>query len=198
MGQSSVYELLVQPDGTLKPNGSVTLLSDLTDGGLDAITVAAPAKSTECVCVAAPPGEVYELAVQPGGTLNSRGSMSLGGSRPSDIKVHPNQHFICTAQIIPSGAISVLTVNESVDAGPSCAATLTSTLALPENEDPSSIAIEPMGKFAYTSNVGVVFLGSVGEFSINSHTGAVTQIGSVNSENPESASTDPVWVVTTN
>lgn len=137
MGLSSVYELLVQPDGTLKPNGSVTLLTDLTDGGLDAITVAAPAKSTECVYVAAPPGKVYELAVQHDGKLNSVGNVPLGGDRPSDIKVHPNQHFIYTAEIIPIGAISVLTVTQAFDAGPSCAATLTSTLALAENEDPS-------------------------------------------------------------
>jgi 6-phosphogluconolactonase (cycloisomerase 2 family) len=77
---------------------------------------------------------------------------------------------------------------------PTCTVALTSQVSVPVNRTPFAIAVEPMGRWAYTANFN---FGKVGEFSIDGITGALTSIGEVDSESPPNPLSGPRSAVTT-
>jgi 6-phosphogluconolactonase len=134
------------------------------------------------------------------GVLSLVGNVPLT-ELPDAIAVHPNQKFIylATSELTSSisfgtayrGEISVFTLSEKEEKSHSCALTLTSQLSV--SDFANSIAAEPMGQYAYTANRTSA---TVGEYSIDSTTGALSTIGTVNTENPANPMSAPIWAAT--
>jgi 6-phosphogluconolactonase len=120
----------------------------------------------------------------------------VSGGYPLDLAVHPNQRFIYAVGNLDQVLVYTVSTSSPSERAPACSATMTSTLSLtPYIEfNLASIAVEPSGKFAYTTNLGE---GKIGEYSIDQTTGAVTLIGKVNAENPFNPSADPLSATTT-
>jgi 6-phosphogluconolactonase len=178
-----VLQYFVEADGHLTPNGSLTLTSP--DSGIRRIVTTKPGPSTECAYVEGG-SAVYEMAINATGTLSLLGSVALNGVRPNDIAIHPNGKFLYVASTTPS-SISLLSVS------PTCMLTMKTQLSLPENHA-VDFAIEPSGKFAYATNL---FLATLDEFSINQISGAISLIGTVDSESPANPTSLPAAIVTT-
>jgi len=187
----SVSEYVVQPNGTLTANGTLVLPSGSSPAFIATNpTTAAP--STECA-YATDNGDfgLQEMAIN-----TSTGTLTYLGSVPAanftfGITVHPNGNFIYATQPF-SDSIAVFTpvFNEV----PTCTVALTSQVSVPVDSQPNGIAVEPMGRWAYTANFNT---GKVGEFSIDGISGALTSIGEVNSENPPNSLSAPRAAVTT-
>jgi 6-phosphogluconolactonase (cycloisomerase 2 family) len=200
----TVLEYVIQPDGTLAANGSLVLTTN-TSSRLGSIVTTRPSKALECAyAVDFGIDVLWELQIDlTTGVLSPAGSVPFT-QLPTAVAVHPNQKFVyvTTSQTSPTvitfgepfpGGISVLTLAEEEDEkSPSCA--LTPTSQIPVSDFGSSIAVEPTGQYVYTANRTSA---TVGEYSVNSTTGALSSIGSVNSENPANPMSAPIWVVTT-
>jgi DNA-binding beta-propeller fold protein YncE len=159
-----------------------------------------PAPSTVCVYAldgvgGESPG-VGEFATNFVGNPSYLGNVSLNAPADSileDIAVHPNQQFIyATLAQAPSNSISVLAERPTLSGSAACSLVLVS--AVSAGSDTGGIAIEPSGKFAYSTNQ---ISATIQEFSINSETGALTSIGQVNSESPANPSSFPDLLTTT-
>lgn len=193
----SVSQYLVQPSGTLLPNGTIFLpLADSPQPELIATVPPANAESPTCAYVTDDAfGALHEFQIMTATALLSYvGNVSAKGL-PFGIAVHPNGQFVYTANP-KSNSLSVFT--KSLDA-PACTVTLTSQVTSSPAEvspisDPISITVEPTGKYAYVANFGN---GTVGEFSIDATTGALAPIGEVNTETPPNPGSLPISVVTT-
>jgi len=195
----SASEYFLQPLGTLAANGTLVLSAAAISEPVEIATalLSAVIPSPACAYVS-DTGlfALHEMEINaPTGTLTYLGNVPAMGI-PDGIAVYPNGNFIYTANSF-SDSISVFTQVSSpspAQGAPPCTVVLTSQISVPQDSAPVSIAIEPMGKFAYTAN----FLsGTVGEFSIDSTTGALTSIGVVNSETPLNLGSGPKSAVTT-
>jgi 6-phosphogluconolactonase (cycloisomerase 2 family) len=196
----SVSQYIVQASGALTPNGTPVVLSNNPSSQPELIATTPPVPSNSspaCAYVTDPGiGVLHELAINSTGLLGDLGQVAAMGD-PAGIAVHPNGRLIYTANSF-SNSISVFTQTSTVGV-PSCAVTLTSQVTASQSADnalshPISIAVEPSGKYAYTANINN---GTVGEYSINSGTGALTAIGEVNTESPANPGSAPISVVTT-
>jgi DNA-binding beta-propeller fold protein YncE len=194
-----VSEYVVQPSGMLAANGNLIFP---TGALFDQI---ATSRRGEIACAyvteALIPGGLQEMAID-----NSTGTLSYLGEVPvatslQGIAVHPNGNFIYATEPFFGGTgttiiskIDVFTEIAASQGAPPCTAGLSSQITLSDSEAPIGIAVEPMGKFAYTANSRN---GTVGEFSIDSSTGALTSIGEVSTESPPKPLSAPVWLATT-
>jgi len=189
----NISEYVIQPNGTLTANGTLDLPLPVGTN-LANIATALPGASTACLYATANGAQVlYEMAVDSAtGTLTYLGNVPVNGTG-FGIAVHPNEKFVYTANAL-TGSISVFTESavSPISGVPPCTLALTSQLLL-SSSIPRSIAVEPTGKFAYVADF---FSFKVDEFSIDSTTGALTQIGEIANEpsNPESA---PIYAITT-
>jgi 6-phosphogluconolactonase (cycloisomerase 2 family) len=196
---TSVSEYLVEANGTLAANGTLPLSSEAASVPL-LIAEARPAQATACAYVTDNGLNVlHEMAVDTStGALTYLGNVPVvtpsGTPEPQAIAVHPSGKFIYTGDF--DHTIAVFTQVPPSDVGlapiPPCTVTMTSLLSV--SASPFSIVIEPTGQFAYTANNNN---GTVGEFSINQSTGALTAIGEIDSESPPNPKCDPASAVTT-
>jgi len=198
IGDQTVSEYAVQPNGTLATNGTLPLPSNPDISAVSQIAITLWDKKP---CAYAPDGGLavlYEMAIDPStGTLSYVGNVAALNDAYG-IAVHPNQKFIyVTASTVNAAVVSpmILVYAPSFDQKvPSCAVALTSEVSVPVNSEPLGIAVEPTGQYAYVANIGN---GTVGEFSIDSATGALTPIGQVDSETPANPQSQPFCAVTT-
>jgi DNA-binding beta-propeller fold protein YncE len=196
----TVSQYIVRANGTLATNGTPLSLSfDLTsEPELIATELVGSARlPSTCAYVTDDGlGVVHELQIDAStGLLSDLGNVDAMG-KPFGIAAHPTGRFIYTANP-KSNSISVFTQLAELEG--TCTITLTSqvTASAAEVTDlsgPISIAVEPSGKFAYTANSSD---GTVGEYSIDSGTGALTAIGEVNTETPPNPGSVPISAVTT-
>jgi DNA-binding beta-propeller fold protein YncE len=104
------------------------------------------------------------------GALSSNGTIPAGG-RALFVAVDPKGNFAyVTADSDPPGStgnVSVYTINAATGA-------LKSMGTVPAGVEPISMAVDPMGKFAYVSNLRSE---DVSMYTINTDTGALTSIG---------------------
>jgi 6-phosphogluconolactonase (cycloisomerase 2 family) len=168
-----VLQYFIQPNGILAANGSLVLTSNASSRLLQIVTTT-PAPSLKCAyAIDFGLSVLWEMNIDPAtGVLSLSGSVPLTES-PSAIAVHPNQKFIYVpTAALPShiffgtayrSEISVFTLSEKDEKSHSCALTLTSLLSV--SDFASSIAVEPMGQYAYTANRTSA---TVGEYSIDS------------------------------
>jgi 6-phosphogluconolactonase (cycloisomerase 2 family) len=125
--------------------------------------------------------------------VNSQTSISAGGY-PFGLTTDPAGNYLYTANP-KSNSISIFPITSSglstptVFTGPPPNSGVQSTL-----DCPISIAIEPMGEYAYVANN---CNGTVSEFSVDSSTGALSPIGVINTENPANPSSQPFSILTT-
>ncbi|HLW83251.1 MAG TPA: beta-propeller fold lactonase family protein [Candidatus Acidoferrales bacterium] len=184
----------VANDGAFEVNsGSVLAYSlDSTTGTLTQIGAAACVDSAS-VCltpysiVVHPSGKFAYVADEGGfaptnvsmftidtttGTLTSNGTIAAGG-RAIAVSVDPSGKFLyaATSSDAPgsAGNISMYTINGTTGA-------LTSIGTIPAGTDPTSVAEDPTGKFAYVTNSTS---NNVSMYTINATTGALTSIGVV-------------------
>jgi 6-phosphogluconolactonase (cycloisomerase 2 family) len=137
----------------------------------------------------APPGTVPVTVTNPppgGGTSNavtftiaSRSS----GSCPQSITVEPTGKFVYVANSgcdAFAGNVSIYTLNPATGALTSMGPPVTAA-----DFNSRSLAVDPMGKFAYVANAGdpcqpgATFGGSITMYSINDMTGALTSTGTI-------------------
>jgi len=194
----TVSEYIVQANGTLVSNGSLLLSSNAGLSDPSQIATALVEKSSCAYVVDEGLGTLDELAID-----GSTGALSYLGSLPANndafgIAVHPSQKFIYVTaasanSIINDPTITVYTAGADPKLSP-CVVAQTSYIKAPVGSGAFSIAVEPTGKFAYVANIGN---GTIGEYSIDPTTGALTSLGDVTSETPANPSSDPFAAVTT-
>ncbi len=191
----SVGEYQIQSNGTLTTNGTLTLPNN-TNSLLFNIATSSPASGTECAyAVDTGLGFLWEMAIDAkNGTLSPVGAAPLNEGEATDISVHPNQKFLYSTGFGDGGAITVLTLAKPSNELSPCTVIPTSQVAV--NSEELILALEPMGRFAYLayeSGNGNM----VEEFSIDQSTGALTQIGQVDTQNPPDTGSVPYSAVTT-
>jgi 6-phosphogluconolactonase (cycloisomerase 2 family) len=92
-------------------------------------------------------------------------------SHPSGVAVHPNDHFIYIAAWFP-GQVRLYTFDPLNGAlGPPGTPSLGPAPMLPE-----SVTLDPMGRFAYTANIGG---SSVSVYTVDSGTGVLTSVQNI-------------------
>ena len=115
------------------------------------------------------------------GTLTSTGTIPTGG-RAVSLAADPQGNFTyVTTQSEPpgsTGAVSMYSINAANG-------DLTPIGTIPAGTNPASVAVDPMGKFAYVANTGS---NDVSMYNIHATTGALTSMG------PIAAGTGPVSV----
>jgi|HubBroStandDraft_1064217.scaffolds.fasta_scaffold106853_2 6-phosphogluconolactonase len=193
----TVSQYIVRVPGKLEANGTFTLpFNEDSTPELVATTLpAANVENTECAYVTDDGlGVLHEFTINfPSGTLTQLPDVSAN-SLPFGIAIHPTGRFIYTASA-KSNSISVFTQSSTTACTAPLTSQVTSSLAVVTNlSGPISIAVEPTGQFAYTANSSN---GTVGEYSINTTTGALTPIGEVNTETPPNPGSLPISAVTT-
>ena len=113
------------------------------------------------------------------------GSPFSAAMTPSGVAVHPNDHFIYVANFIPS-QVSLYSFSSTTGA-------LSSPRLSPAPNLPQSVALDPMGRFAYTANI--LGGGTVSAYTVDSGTGALTLVETVIAGNmgggPASVAVDP-------
>jgi YVTN family beta-propeller protein len=119
------------------------------------------------------------------GALTSIGTI-LAAGRAVSVAVDPMGKFAyVAAQSDPPGSpgnVSMYTINASTGA-------LTSIGTIATGADPASVAVDPMGKFAYVSNSGS---NNVSMYIINTTTGALTSAGTIaTGTKPSSVAVEP-------
>ena len=120
------------------------------------------------------------------GALTSIGATAAGG-RPVSVTVDPSGKFAYVADGStnsggPGVNVSMYSINTNTGA-------LTSVGTIAAGLSPSSIAIDPSGKFAYVANSGS---NNVSMYTINTTTGALTSIGLIPAgTGPVSVAVDP-------
>jgi len=140
-------------------------------------------------------GMVHEFNVNGGGIALATSITPGGlGATPDEVSVavHKSGAYVYTGSIMPP-AISLFDVDTANDATAGQLTWVSNTAAA--GLVPVSLAIEPMGKFLYSANSTSA---TISEFSINPVTGALTPIGTVNSETPPNPGSTPDFIVTTN
>jgi YVTN family beta-propeller protein len=120
------------------------------------------------------------------GALTSIGTIAAGG-RAISVAVDPTGKFayVATESDPPgsAGNVSMYTINASTGA-------LTSIGTIPAGTDPTSVAEDPTGKFAYVTNSGS---NDISMFTINTSTGALTSTGMIAAgTSPASVAVDPM------
>jgi YVTN family beta-propeller protein len=120
------------------------------------------------------------------GALTSMGVIAAGG-RAVSVTVHPSGNFAYVADVSNGFAgenndVSMYTINATTGA-------LTFMETIATGLSPSSIGIDPSGKFAYVTNSGS---NDVSMYTINATTGALTSIGTIAAgKGPGSVVVDP-------
>ncbi len=121
------------------------------------------------------------------GALTSIGTIAAGG-RATSVTVDPTGKFAYVADGEPNSDaspgvnVSMYTINPTTGA-------LTSIGTIAAGLSPSSIAIDPSGKFAYVASSGS---NNVSMYSINATTGALTSLGPIAAgTSPSSVALDP-------
>jgi 6-phosphogluconolactonase len=105
-------------------------------------------------------------------------------SRPRSVAVDPSGKFVYVANF-GSDNVSGFTVAPGTGALTAMAASLGDPF--PAGLFPTSVAVDPSGKFAYVANSGGGAPGTVSEYKIDSTTGALTAIDTINAgTSPES------------
>jgi YVTN family beta-propeller protein len=118
------------------------------------------------------------------GALTSIGM--IAGGRSTSVAVDPKAAFayVATESDPPgsAGNVSMYTINITTGA-------LTSIGTIAARTNPTSVAVDPAGKFAYVTNSGS---NDVSMYSVNATTGALTSTGTIAAgTNPTSVAVDP-------
>lgn len=119
------------------------------------------------------------------GAFTSIGAISAGG-RAEAVTVDPTGNFVYVVNEIDPGGlpgnVSAFSINTTTGA-------LTSIGTIPAGTDPTSVAVDPTGKFAYVTNSGS---NNVSIYTINTTTGALTSVGQISADiNPSFVAVDP-------
>jgi DNA-binding beta-propeller fold protein YncE len=119
------------------------------------------------------------------GAFTSIGTVPAGG-RAEAVSVDPSGKFVYEAnESDPPGSpgdVSAYAIDSSTGA-------LTSIGSIPAGADPTSVAVDPTGKFVYVTNSGS---NNVSIYTINTTTGALTSVGQISADiNPSFVAVDP-------
>ena len=133
----------------------------------------------------------YAINFSTGALTEITGSPFTAGTNPISVAVDPTSKFAYVVNYT-DGTVSAYTINSSTGAlteitGSPFAAGGAGALSF-------SVAVDPTGKFAYVANGGFMDAGTVSAYTINSSTGALTEItGSplAAGDEPRSVAVDP-------
>ncbi len=119
------------------------------------------------------------------GAFTSLGTITAGG-RAEAVSVDPTGKFVYEANESDppgsSGNVSAYAIDSSTGA-------LTSIGTFPAGTDPTSVVVDPTGKFVYVTNSGS---NDVSMYTINTTTGALTYIGQISADiKPSFVAVDP-------
>jgi YVTN family beta-propeller protein len=119
------------------------------------------------------------------GAFTSIGAISAGG-RAEAVSVDPTGNFVYVANVIDPGGVPGNVAGFSIN---TTTGALTSIGTIPAGTDPTSVTVDPTGKFVYVTNSGS---NNVSIYTINTTTGALTSVGQISADiNPSSVAVDP-------